>query len=121
MKHLIVSLKTPDEILQNFKEAYKAARHKKIKASHYEVSFDNKKGFDRFVHNLHILKYVLFFKPKSIYELARITQMDVSNLNKVIIFFEEIGAITVQTKKVSGRIVKKPVVNYDTIEFRLAA
>lgn len=121
MKHLIVSFKSPNEVFQSFKQAFKAAQKKKIKSPHYEVSFDNKKDFDRFVHNLHILKYVLFFKPKSIYELAKITQMDVSNLNKVIIFFEEIGAMTIQTTIVSGRTIKKPIVNYDTIEFRLAA
>jgi len=122
MKHLIISLKTSDEVFKDFKKAFRAAsRAKKIKTPHYEISFDNKKAFDRFLSNLPILKYVLLFKPKSVYELAKISKMDVSNLNKVILFLEEVGALKVKTTHVSGRIVKMPYVEYDTVEFKLAA
>ncbi len=121
MKHLIVSLKTADEILDDFKQALWRTKKGKIKSPHFEISFDNKKDFDRFVRNLYILKYILIFKPKSVYELAKITKIDVSNLNKVMLFFEEVGALTVKTTKVSGRMVKTPVVAYDTVEFKLAA
>lgn len=121
MKHLIVSLKTSSEILGDFKQALRRAKKSKTGASHFEISFDNKKDFDRFVLNLHVLKYILHFKPKSVYELAKLTQMDVSNLNKVILFFEEMGAITVKTATQGGRPVRMPVVEYDTVEFNLAA
>jgi len=121
MKHLIVSLKTSDEILDDFKRAYRRTKRGKIKSPHFEISFDNKRDFDRFVRNLYILKYILIFKPKSVYELAKITKIDVSNLNKVILFFEEVGALEVKTVKISGRSVKIPRVTYDTVEFRLAA
>ncbi len=121
MKHLIVSLKTSNEILEDFKKAFKKAKRNKLKSPHFEISFDNKKDFDRFVYNLYILKYILIFKPKSVYELAKIAKMDVSNLNKVIVFFETVGALKIKTSKVSGRTVKTPVVEYDTVEFNLAA
>ena len=121
MKHLIVSLKTSDEIFDDFKKAMRGAKKGKLKRAHFEISFDNKKDFDRFARNLHVLKYILIFKPKSVYELAKITKMDVSNLNKVILFFEEVGALKVRTSKVSGRTIKMPVVEYDTVEFNLAA
>lgn len=121
MKHLIVSLKTSNEVLEDFKKAFRKAKKTKSKAPHYEISFDNKKDFDRFVLNLNVLKYILLFKPQSVYELAKITGMDVSNLNKVILFFEEVGAIKVKTATISGRVVKTPVVEYDTVEFNLAA
>jgi len=121
MKHLIVSLKTSDEVFGDFKRAFRKAKKGKRKGSHFEISFDNKRDFDRFVRNLYILKYILFFKPKSVYELAKIAKIDVSNLNKVILFFEEVGAITVKETVVSGRTVRVPVVEYDTVEFNLAA
>lgn len=121
MKHLIVSLKTSDEILDDFKRAFRKAKRKKLKKPHFEISFDNKKDFDRFVRNLDVLKYILVFKPKSVYELAKLTKIDVSNLNKVILFFEEVGALKVKTAKVSGRVLRMPVVKYDTVEFKLAA
>jgi hypothetical protein len=47
--------------------------------------------------------------------------MDVSNLNKVIIFFEEIGALKIKQRKLNGRILKTPVVEYSKIEFDLKA
>lgn len=121
MKCLIISLKTSDEILDSFKNAMKKAKKKKNTKPHYEISFDSKNDFDRFVKNIYILKYILLFKPKSIYELAKLIKIDVSNLNKVILFFEEVGALKVKTTKISGREVKMPIVPYDTIEFNLAA
>lgn len=121
MKHLIVSLKTSNEVLDDFKKAFRKAKKGKLKKPHFEISFDNKKGFDRFVRNLDVLKYILIFKPKSVYELAKLIKIDVSNLNKVILFFEEVGALKINTFKVSGRVVRMPVVEYDTVEFNLAA
>lgn len=120
-KHLIVSFKTSEQVLQDFKRALRRAKKEKGGVPHYEISFDNKKDFDRFVLNLHVLKYILHFKPKSVYELAKLAKMDVSNLNKVILFFEEMGAVRVKTAMQGGRVVKIPVVEYDTIEFNLAA
>lgn len=121
MKHLIVSLKTADEMFSSFKKALRKAKKGKVKDPHFEISFDNKKDFDKFVKNLYILKYILIFKPKSVYDLAKITKIDVSNLNKVILFFEEVGALKVKITTETGRTIKKPVVEYDTIEFNLAA
>ena len=125
MKKLIVSLKTSTEVLNDFKNALRDI-HRKVKkrlpiTPHYEISFDTKPAFDRFVRNIFVLQSILTFKPKSIYELAKITEMDVSNLNKIILFFEEVGAIKVKTSKVSGRTVRRPIVEYDTVEFKLAA
>ncbi|MFI5391128.1 MAG: hypothetical protein ACHQYQ_07190 [Bacteriovoracales bacterium] len=122
MKKLIISLKTSGQVLDDFKKALKKAKKGEFdKEPHFEVSFDNKKDFDRFIRNLYLLSYIIAFKPKSVYELAKIAKMDVSNLNKIILFFEEVGAIKLKTAKVSGRIVKTPVVEYNRVEFNLAA
>jgi len=45
--------------------------------------------------------------------------MEVSNLNKLILFFETIGAIKIKTSTTKGRTVKIPVVEYEQIEFDL--
>ena len=121
MKHLIISLKTSNEVLNDFKKAYQKAKKGKPRKAHYEISFDGKQDFNRFVRNLDVLKYILIFKPKLVYELAKLINIDVSNLNKVILFFEEVGALRVKTAIVSGREVKRPIVEYDTVEFKLAA
>lgn len=119
MKKLIVSVKSSNETLSDFKKALKSARKGRLKGNHFEITFDNKKDFDRFVKNLGILSAILVHKPKSVYELAKIINMDVSNLNKLIAFFESVGALSIRTSKVSGRTVKTPVVEYGQIEFDL--
>ncbi|TVQ78235.1 MAG: hypothetical protein EA369_07140 [Bradymonadales bacterium] len=121
MKKLIVSLKSSTEVLQDFESALKAGKSRKRKTPHYEVSFDNKKDFDRFARNIFILSSIAHFKPNSIYELGKLIEMDVSNLNKIILFFEEIGVLHIQRKKLKGREIKKPIVDYDQIEFDLKA
>lgn len=121
MKKLIVSIKSSSETLSDFKKALKDARKGRLKGEHFELSFDNKKDFDRFIRNLGILSAILVHKPKSVYELAKLVDMDVSNLNKIILFFETVGAIKIKTSTVSGRTVKTPVVEYEQIEFDLKA
>lgn len=121
MKKLIVSIKSSGDTLSNFKKALKNARKGRLKGNHFELSFDNKKDFDRFVKNLGILSAILTHKPKSIYELAKLVNMDVSNVNKLIVFFEAVGAITIKVSTVSGRTVKTPIVEYGHIEFDLKA
>lgn len=120
-KTLTVSIKSSHEVLHDFSQAFKATSQKKLPRTHYEISFDNKKDFDRFVKNIGILSLITKLKPKSVYELAKIADIDVSNLNKIILFFEEAGVIKVLRTKVSGRTVALPVVEYDKIEFDLAA
>lgn len=47
--------------------------------------------------------------------------MDLSNITKIILFFERIGAIKLKEQKISGRCVRKPTIEYDRIEFNLSA
>jgi len=121
MKTLVVSIKNSGEVLKDFEKAFKKARAGRLKKPQFEVSFDNRKDFERFVRHVSILSTILALKPKSVYELAKLSGMDVSNLNKIILFFEEIGAVRLKTSKVNGRIVKQPIVDYQKIEFDLAA
>lgn len=122
MKKLVVSCKTADQVFEDFKRAAKAVRRGTFRGEvEYEVSFDNKADFNRFVRNIPVLSAIIVFKPRSVYELAKLLGTDVSNLNKVILFFEEIGVITIKAMKSAGRILKQPHVEYDEVTFRLAA
>jgi predicted transcriptional regulator len=121
MKTLTVSLKTPNELFEGFTRAFKEVSKKSRRGTHYEVSFSQKKDFDKFVKNIGLLSLIHSLKPKSVYELAKAAEMDVSNLNKIILFFEEAGVVTLKRKKMSGRMVTQPIVEYDKIEFNLAA
>ena len=119
MKQLIVSIKTPGDALDDFKRALKKARAGKLIPSS-EISFDNRKDFNRFIENLHILSSIRTHKPRSVYELAKRAGIDVSNLNKIILFFEKMGVLKIKEETVLGRKVRRPIVEYDSIEFKLA-
>lgn len=77
--------------------------------------------FDRFVKHMPLLAVIASSRPQSVYELAHALHVDVSNLNKTIQFLEAIGAIKVVTTVSSGRTVRTPIVEYDRVEFALAA
>ncbi len=121
MKKLIVSYKTPAQSLADFKKALKSTRSKKKQQVHYEIAFDNKRDYPKFIKNSDILKAILVLKPKSVYELAKSLGKDQSNLNKIIMFFESYGVIKIKESKVNSRTVRKPIVDYQKIEFDLAA
>ena len=122
MKKLIVSCKTADQVFDDFKRAAKKVQKGTSKGQpEYEVSFDNKTDFNRFVRNIPVLSAIITFKPRSIYELAKITGQDVSNLNKTIQFFEDVGVIKTKKVKISGRNAVQLCVEYDEVTFRLAS
>ena len=121
MKTLTVSVKTSTEVLEGFTKAFKDISKKKTKGTYYAISFDNKNSFDKFVKNIVLLSLIYSLKPKSVYDLAKTTGRDVSNLNKIILFFEEVGVLKVKRTKIDGRAVTTPVVEYDKIEFNLGA
>ena len=121
MKTLTLSVKSSRQFLDDARRALTDARRGKLKGDYYGIAFQTKKEFDRFVKNLGILSAILIHKPKSVYELAKIVDMDVSNLNKLITFFEMAGAIKIKTSTVAGRTIKTPTVEYDRIAFDLKA
>jgi hypothetical protein len=45
----------------------------------------------------------------------------VSNLNKIILFLKELRALKIIEETISGRRVRRPVVEYDRIEVKLRA
>ena len=122
MKQLIVSCKTADQVFADFKcAARRVQRAASPLQAEYEVSFDNKADFNRFVRNIPVLSAIIIFKPRSVYELAKLTHTDISNMNKTIRFFTEIGVIKIRSARISGRTVKQPHVEYEEVTFRLAA
>ena len=122
MKRLVVSCKTSTQVFDDFKKTAKKVMSGKLKGeTEYEISFDNKTDFNRFVRNIPILSAIIVFKPKSVYELAKLTKQDVSNLNKTIQFFEDIGVIKVKNNEIDGRTVKRPIVEYGEVTFKLSA
>jgi predicted transcriptional regulator len=121
MKKLIVSYNTPSRSLNEFKKALKTIKKSPKSSAHYEIAFDNKKDFTKFLNNIDLLITIKSLRPKSVYELAKIVGKDQSNVNKLIQFFESHGVVSIKKTKENNREVKRPVVDYGKIEFDLSA
>ncbi len=122
MKKLIISLKSTTSAFNEIEKRLIKAERKKGKISpHFEISFTEAKDFKRFIGNIDILTSIQLLKPKSIYQLSQLLKKDVGNLNKLINFFESLGAIELRESKINGRKLKTPIVPYQKIEFELAA
>ena len=119
-KKLIISMKSTSDMFSDFVSVTKKAKAGKApKSCHYEISFEDPKEFNRFVRNISLLVNILNLKPKSIYELAKLTNRDLANVKKLVLFFEDIGALKIKEQVKAGRKVKTPIVEYDKIEFDL--
>ncbi|MBF0360548.1 MAG: hypothetical protein HQK49_06015 [Oligoflexia bacterium] len=122
MKKLIITMKPTSDMFNDFINSWKQLeKNAMTNHNHYEISFENRKDYERFVKNVHILILIVKFKPKSVYELSKISQMDLANLKKIIKFFVNIGAIHIKEKTVNGKHLKMPIIDYSKIEFDLAA
>lgn len=122
MKKLVITTKPTSVLLDESLNRIKMAEKKSCKVSpHYEIFFTDMKQFKKFVSNIDLLKSILLLKPKSIYDLSKLLNKDVGNLNRLISFFEDYGAIELKNNKVNGRSIKKPVVPFKKIEFDLAS
>ena len=107
MKKLIISMKSSEQIFSDAKKVMNAIKDgKKLRTTHYEISFESKKDFHKFVKNLHVLMFILNDSPSSIYELAQISNMNVSNLRRIISFFELVGAIRIEENVISVGLLK---------------
>lgn len=119
MKKQIVSNKYSSVSIYDFKIALKDARNRKLKGEYFEWSFDYKWDFDRFVKILRILLATLDNQPKSVYELAKFVDIDVSSFNNPNDLFESMVAIKIKSRTVSRRAVKTPIVEFEQTEVDL--
>ena len=120
-KELVISIKSSSEGMSDLRKAFKSVVKRKAKGSKYEISFDNRKSFEKFAKNIYVLSSIIKFNPSSIYELAKLSGLDVSNLNKIVVFYEKMGALELRESTQNGRYVKKPIVPYDAIKIDLKA
>ena len=121
MRTLTIALKTKDDLFNDAISTMKKAMKREIKTRKHLITFTNPKDFDRFLKQLKILRVIKCLKPKSIYELAKIMNVDVSNLNKSIQFLEKFEIIKIKEEQRKGRTLKRPTFEYQDIKIEMAA
>lgn len=121
MKIKAIKIKPLKEIIDDAKVAMKLAtqgKGKEIKEP--TVYFESLEAARRFLTNerLKLLSAIKAFKPKSIYELAKITGKNIKNVSDDVNFLKELGILNFKESK-TKRKSKKPVLLCDQIHVQV--
>ena len=121
VKRVKIAIKSLEDVLSNAKEVMKKLeRGEKVKRES-GVYFENLEAFrraltERRLEMLHVIKEK---HPSSVYELAKMLDRDIKNVNVDLEYLREIGLVEIKrSKEKRERVI--PEVNYDVIELRVA-
>ena len=121
VKNIKVGISNTQQILNNFKKAGEAVERGEIPQKSERVYFENINTLKNILTDkkLALLRTIKERKPKSIYELAKMVNRDIKNINADVSKLSELGFITL-TKSKTERIRVSPTVNYDKILLEIA-
>ncbi len=116
VKNIKIGIASTRQILDKFKETCEAIERGESPRKSEGIYFENINTLESILteKRLTLLRTIREKKPKSIYELAKILQRDVKNVNNDVSKLSELGFITLTKSKV-GRIRVSPTVDYDKI------
>ena len=121
VKRVKIGIKSLEDVLSNAKEVMKKLeRGEKVKRES-GIYFENLEAFrraltERRLEMLHVIKEK---HPSSVYELAKMLERDIKNVNVDLEYLREIGLVEIKrSKEKRERVI--PEVNYDVIELRVA-
>src|SRR4030067_2820279 len=121
VKRVKIGIKSLKDVLSNAKGVMKKLeRGEKVKRES-GVYFENLEAFrraltERRLEMLHVIKEK---HPSSVYELAKMLDRDIKNVNVDLEYLREIGLVEIKrSKEKRERVI--PEVNYDVIELRVA-
>ena len=123
-----MKIKKVEVLIQSDKEFWKELRKdmKRIDKGERKlirkesIIFDSIDQFRKIVTNkrIELLKVIRHKKPKSVYELAKLVDRSVDNVNNDIRLLEQMGFLETEKTK-EGRSKLMPLVDFDKIEIEL--
>ena len=121
IKRVKIGIKNLEDVLSNAREVMKKLeRGEKVKKES-GIYFENLEAFrraltERRLEMLHVIKEK---HPSSVYELAKMLDRDIKNVNMDLEYLKEVGLVEIKrSKEKRERVI--PEVNYDVIELRVA-
>lgn len=122
IKHIILKVKTIDEMAADFKQTWKeAGKGKSVREAAETICFDSVEDMQKFLspERIRLLRMVHEKNPKSIYELAKLLGRDRKNVTEDIKMLEAVGLIERKAAK-GGKEKVGLVVDYDRIQMDIA-
>ena len=121
IKRVKIGIKSLEDVLGNAREAMKRlGRGEKVKKES-GIYFENLDAFRRTLteKRLEMLHVIKEKHPSSVYQLAKILNRDIKNVNMDLEYLREVGLVEIKrSKEKRERVI--PEVNYDVIELRVA-
>src|SRR3990172_4528649 len=121
IKRVKIGIKNLEDVLSNAREVMKKLeRGEKVKKES-GIYFENLEAFrraltERRLEMLHVIKEK---HPSSVYELAKMLDRDIKNVNMDLEYLKEVGLVEIKrSKEKRERVI--PEVNYDAIELLVA-
>ncbi|WKZ34024.1 MAG: winged helix DNA-binding protein [Thermodesulfobacteriota bacterium] len=120
-KKVKVGIKSTKEALDDFVKAGEAIERGQKASKQEGLFFESIEGFrkaltPRRIELLHIIREQ---RPESIQELARLADRDMRAVVTDISILERYGLVDMKRKK-DGRKLSTPIVDYDTIDIKIA-
>ena len=121
IKRVKIGIKSLEDVLGNAREVMKKlGRGEKVKKES-GIYFENLDAFRRTLteKRLEMLHVIKEKHPSSVYQLAKILNRDIKNVNMDLEYLREVGLVEIKrSKEKRERVI--PQVNYDIIELRVA-
>jgi predicted transcriptional regulator len=123
IKHILLQVKSLDEMAVEFKRAWKnAGRGKSAPMAAETICFDSVEDMQKFLspERIRLLRAIHEKMPKSIYELAKMLGRDRKNVTEDVKILESVGLIERKTAKRRDKEKVELVVDYDRIQMDIA-
>ncbi|MCC7201858.1 MAG: hypothetical protein IT393_04225 [Nitrospirae bacterium] len=121
IKKVTIGIKGLYDVLSNTKEVMKRLEWGEKAKKEHGMYFENLEAFRRALteRRLEMLHVIKERHPSSVYELARMLDRDIKNVNIDLEYLREIGLVEIKrSREKRERVI--PEVNYDVIELRVA-
>ena len=121
VKNIVVEVKSVEDTLKEAKEVMGKLKKGKLVEKKESISFKNIDIMRKVLTNkrLQLIKTIKKFKPKSIYELAKIVDRDTKSVNIDVKVLNKLGMLDLKrTDKKRENIV--PIVKYEEIDIAIA-
>ena len=116
VKKFDIGIKGLRKSLKDFADTWKSLEAGRNVKKHEGIYFDSIDNMRAILTNnrLLILKTIRERKPKSVYELARILERDLKNVNQDLKLLSKIGLVTLEKRETDKKRIM-PHVNYSKI------
>lgn len=121
VKNIVVEVKSVEDTLEEVKEVMNKIKEGKSIKKKESISFNNIDIMRKVLTNkrLELIKTIKKYKPKSIYQLAKIVKRDSKSVNMDLKILSNLGMVDLKSKE-KGRENIVPSVDYGEIDVAIA-